>query len=146
MQGLYELAAELGLSVEEADLVTRDGECRLDLRRIRLPRNASYRLKRWTLAHELGHAVNRHQLTIFGVSDPKQERDADEWAALHLIQLEDYRAAELARDGHVPSMAYDLGVITRGVLAFQRALARIGPHVYLKPQHGAGQYADKVPA
>lgn len=146
MQNLFDFADELEYSVEYAPLRSRDGECRVDLKRIRLREGMSPRLERWTLGHELGHAVKRHEVTIFGQSDPRQEREADEWAALFFIELERYREVEHLREGHVPSMAHDLGIVTKGVEAYQRILARLGDTVYVKPKHGVGQYAAKLTA
>lgn len=146
MQSLFDFAEEIGFKVEYAPLCARDGECRVDLQRIRLREGMAPRLERWVLAHELGHAVNGHQLTIFGRPEPKQEREADEWAAVRLIDLDTYREVEALREGHVPSMAHDLGIVTKGVLAYQGILARLGDQVYLKPKHGVGQYTAKVTA
>lgn len=146
MQLLYDVVAHLEVTVEYRPLDRHDGEYRDDLRRIRLREGMSPRLERWTFAHELGHAIHGHQLASCGTPDLKQEREADEWAALLLIRLPAYRESELARDGHVPSMAHDLGVVSRGVVAFQRTLARIGNDVYLKPRHGVGQWAARLAA
>lgn len=144
MQELFDLAAELGFTVEYAALRTRDGECRCDLKRIRLREGMPERLTRWTLAHELGHATLGHELLIFGESDSRQEREADEWAASYFITLERFREVEELREGHAPSMARDFGIVTRGIVTYQRMLARLGDAVYLKPHHGAGQYAARI--
>lgn len=122
----------------------RDGEYRHDLSRIRLRHGMSPRLECWTLGHELGHAVHGDIRTCNDRVTSKQERRADEWAARFLIDLDRYRDVELLREGHVPSMAYDLGVISRGVEVYQRVLERLGDHVYLKPQHGVGQFAARL--
>lgn len=144
MQRLFDFADDIGFTIEFAELGVNDGECRCDLKRIRLREAMSERLTRWKLAHELGHAVLGHEPTIFGRPDPKQERQADEWACRFLIPIEMYREVELARDGHAPSMAHDLGIVTEGVLAYRRMLERLGNDVYLKPQHGFGQYLAKT--
>lgn len=136
MQRLFDVADALNVCVEYAPLRTRNGEYRDDLKRIRLREGMSERLARWTLAHELGHATYGHRPNMFGQSDARQERQADEWAALHLIDLEQYREVEELRDGHIASMAHDLGVVTNGVEAYQRLLDRIGDQVYLKPGLG----------
>ena len=146
MQYLFDLAESNGVTVEYAPLRNRDGEYRDDLKRIRLREGMSYRLARWVLAHELGHAAFGDVPSMFGPENARQERRADEWAALRLIDLEHYREVEKLRDGHVPSMAHDLDVVTNGVTAFQRILARLGDDVYLKPRQGAGQYAAKLRA
>lgn len=45
-----------------------------------------------TLAHELGHAHYRHQLGATGLAREQQEREANEWAAILLIDENDYMA------------------------------------------------------
>lgn len=146
MLSLFNFAESLDIVVEFAPLRTRDGEYRNDLRRIRLREGMSERRTRWTFGHELGHAVLQHELLIFGLADPRQERAADEWAAQHFIDPERYREIEELRGGHVPSMAHDLGIVSRGVITYQRMLARLGDDVYLKPKHGAGQFAARLSA
>ncbi len=124
MQQLFDFADMLGVTVEYARLKHRDGEYRDDLKRIRLREGMSYRLQRSILAHELGHAAFGDVPSKFGPQKARQERRADEWAALRLINLDQYREAELIREGHVASIAHDLGVIDRIVEAYQRVLER----------------------
>lgn len=124
MQKLFDFAEALGLTIEYAPLRGRDGEYRDDLKLIRLREGMSPRRLRSILAHELGHAVFGDVPSKFGPAQARMERRADEWAALRLITLDAYRDAELIRDGHIDSMAHDLGVIPRIVAAFQRVLAR----------------------
>ena len=73
----------------------------------------------------------------------KQERRADEWAALRLINLEDYRHAETMHDGHAGAMALELGVMRSIVEAYQRVLLRVGDVVYQRPKMGAGQWEHR---
>lgn len=146
MNRLFDFAERRGISIEWATLRTRDGEYRHDLNRIRLRHGMSARLECWTLGHEIGHAVHGDIRVCNDRVTSKQERRADEWAARFLIDIDRYREVESLRDGHVPSMAHDLGIITRGVEAYQRVLERLGDHVYLKPQHGVGQYAARLVA
>lgn len=141
-----DMAESLNTAVEYAPLRSRDGEYRHDLSRIRLREGISERLTRWTPAHKLGHAHCGHELLLFGRADSRQERAADEWAALHTIDPHQYREVEADRDGHVPSMAHDLGIVSRGVRVYQSLLARLGEHVYVHPRHGAGQYAGRLTA
>ena len=124
MQFLFDFADALGVTVEYARLGKNDGEYRDDLKRIRLREGMTYRLTRSILAHELGHAVFEDAPTPYGPLRARQERRADEWAALRLINLDEYRTAELIREGHVASMAHDLGVIDRMVVTYQRVLER----------------------
>ncbi|WP_424711135.1 ImmA/IrrE family metallo-endopeptidase [Microbacterium sp. SLBN-111] len=60
----------------------RDGEYRHRHNAIRLRRGMSSRLHRSVLAHELAHAVFGHVPSRFGPEAAKQERVAEEWAAL----------------------------------------------------------------
>ena len=144
MQDLFDYAERLGLAIEWAPLRGRDGEYRHDLCLIRLRYGMTERLERWTLAHEIGHAVHGDMRTCNDRVSSKQERRADEWAACRLIELHRYREVEDLRDGHVASMAHDLGIVSRGILAYQNVLERLGDHVYLKPQHGVGQFAARL--
>lgn len=144
MQRLFDLAESLDIVVEYHPLRARNGEYRDDLRRIRLREGMSERLTRWTLAHELGHAHHGHCPNMFGQSSARQEREANEWACQFLFTIADYRDVEAHRGGHIPSMAHDLGIVSDGIRAYQGMLERLGDEVYLKPQHGAGQYLTKI--
>jgi len=146
MQPFFDYADALDVTIEWTPLNSRDGEYRDDLKRIRLREGMTERLTRFVLAHEVAHAVFEDEPSMFGPSNAKMERRADEWAALELINIEQYREVEQLREGHIPSMAHDLGVVTRCVEAYQRILARIGDDVYLKPRHGAGQWAARITA
>lgn len=143
---LEDMAGALGVTIEYVDLANRDGEYRHDLKRIRLRTGMTFRKETCALAHELAHAVWGDVPSKFGPVNAKQERRADEWAALQLIAPERYRAAEERWDGHAGAMAYDLGVTTKLIEAFQRVLARIGDAVYVDPRMGTGQWTQKVPA
>lgn len=146
MQELFDFADRLGIRVEWASLRLHNGEYRHDLSRIRLRHGMSPRLERWTLAHELGHAAHADIRTCNDRVTSKQERRADEWAARFLIAIDHYREVEHLREGHIASMAHDLGVVPRGIEAYQKVLSRLGDHVYLKPQHGVGQFAARLTA
>lgn len=143
---LEDMAGALGITIEHVELATRDGEYRHDLKLIRLRSGMTLRKERSVLAHELAHAIWGDLPSQFGPVKAKQERRADEWAALRLIDPERYRAAEAQWEGHLGAIAYDLGVTTKLVVAFQRILARIGDTVYVDPRMGTGQWAEKVPA
>ena len=75
-----------------------------------------------TLAHELAHHVYQDA----GFGDVWAERRADVWAARLLICPGQYRRAELAYDGDPHQIAFDLGVTTRLVRAYQGSLASVG--------------------
>lgn len=126
MQHLFDYAEALGIDIDYMPLAHKGRDGEYDHRRqlIRLQPGMSARLKRSVLAHELAHAVFGDVPSKFGPVNAKQERRADEWAALRLIHLDDYREAELIREGHAPSMAHDLGVVTRIVHAYQRVIER----------------------
>lgn len=143
MQQLFDYADAFGLTVEYAPLRNRDGEYRDDLKRIRLREGMPIRLLRSVLAHELGHAVFGDVPSMFGPSNAKMERRASEWAALRLITPDQYREVEQIRDGHVASMAHDLGVVDWIVTAYQGLLARLGDQVYIDPRMGAGQWSAR---
>lgn len=146
MRQLFDFADMLDIRVEYTHLRNRDGEYRDDLKRIRLREGMTERLTRFVLAHELGHAAFGDVPSMFGSEDARQERRADEWAALRLIELEEYREAEQLREGHLPSIAKDLGVVTRCIQAYQRLLSRIGDEVYLEPRMGLAQWRHKLKA
>lgn len=141
---LMDMADALGVTVEYANLISRNGEYRHDLQRIRLRRGMTLRHERSVLAHELAHAVFADVPSPFGPVNAKQERRADEWAALRLITPDAYKSSEDHWDGHIGAMAYDLGVTTKLVEAFQRAIARIGDTIYIDARMGAGQWHEKI--
>lgn len=141
---LLDMADALGVSVEHTPLARRDGEYRHDLKLIRLREGMTLRLERSILAHELGHAVFGDVVSKHGPVNAKQERRADEWAALRLITPQAYAAAEERWHGHVGAIAYDLGVISRLVTTYQGLLTRIGDTVYQQPRHGTGQWTRRI--
>lgn len=140
---LIDMAGALDVTIEYANLASRNGEYRHDLKRIRLRAGMTLRQERSVLAHELAHAVFGDVPSRFGPVNAKQERRADEWAALILIAPDAYRSAEERWEGHAAAMAYDLGVTTRLVSSFQSVLSRIGDTVYVDPRMGAGQWAHR---
>lgn len=138
-------ADALGVTIEYADLpADRDGEYLHRKHLIRLRPGLHARHKRSVLAHELAHAVFRDSPSRFGPVAAKQERRAEEWAALQLIDLNDYRHVEVIHNGHAGAMALDLGVMTSIVKAYQGLLLRLGPTTYVAPRMGAGQWAHRV--
>lgn len=138
---LLDLAEQAGVAIEYAVLPSdRDGDYSRALNVIRLRPGMHARRHRSVLAHELGHAAFGDVPSQFGPVNAKQERRADEWAALRLINTDDYRRAEQLYDGHLGAMAVELGVLRRLVEAFQRVLLRTDIHVYVKPREGAGQW------
>ncbi|WP_431792140.1 ImmA/IrrE family metallo-endopeptidase [Microbacterium paraoxydans] len=144
---LYDALDALGVRVEFCDLPPdRDGEYVHDRRLIRIQHDLRYRRYVSTLAHECCHAVFGDVPTMFGPLNAKQERRADEWAAMQLIDPHDYRVEEARHDGHLEAMAIALRVTTDIVEAFRRVLVRIGEDVYVNPKMGAGQWAHRIGA
>ncbi|MBE7953579.1 ImmA/IrrE family metallo-endopeptidase [Microbacterium sp. R1] len=148
VEQLYEMADMLGVAVEHTDLshLGRDGDYDLKTNTIRLQEGMASRLLRCVFAHELCHAVFGDVTSKFGPVNAKQERRADEWAALRLIDHDDYRLAEDHHDGNVQLMAQTLDVVDDILTAYQRVLLRIGETVYVGPRMGEGQWAAKVSA
>lgn len=142
---LADLADQAGLNVEYVTLRHGiDGEYLHARGLIRLRPGMGARRHRSVLAHELAHAAYADRSTPFGPLHSKQERRADEWAALRLISPEDYRHVEEMREGHAGAMACDLGVMTSIVVAYRNVLERLGETVYVDPKMGAGQWAHRV--
>jgi len=95
------------------------------------------------LGHETGHVVLDHVPSMFGHFDARMERDADEWAVSHLFTHNDYRDAEHAADGHLPTIAYFLGTVDEAIEIYQRRLLRVGDQVYFGARMGLGQWQQK---
>lgn len=121
----------------------RDGEYHHARSLIRLRPGMSARKHRSVLAHELAHAAFAHVPSKFGPVHAKQERMADEWAALRLIDMHDYRHLEELHHGHPGAIALDLGVLRSIVVAYQRVLLRLGDTTYVQPKMGAGMYTHR---
>lgn len=141
---IWGMLEAMGIAVEYTDLPhDRDGEYSHAKKRIRLQRGMATRLHRSVLAHECAHAVFADVPSRFGPVNAKQERRADEWAALRLIGVDAYKHAEAIHHGHVEAMAVELCVTVDLVEAFQRVLLRIDDTVYLQPREGSGQWAHR---
>lgn len=142
---LYDIADAIGVTIEHTDLshLDRDGDYDARTHTIRLQEGISHRLHRSVLAHELCHAIFGDVPSKFGPVNAKQERRADEWAALRLIHHDDYRIAETIRDGNVKLIAQDLDVIEDIVHAYQRLMLRVGDTIYVKPRMGNGQWKHR---
>lgn len=123
METLYRLAESHGLTVTEG-AGKHLGGYRPGDHTIRLRPGLSHRAARTVLAHEIAHHVLGHRPTQFGPVLARQERQANEWAARRLINIHDYRTAELIREGHVPSIAFDLDVLPVVVETYQTLITR----------------------
>ncbi|GAA1914947.1 hypothetical protein GCM10009775_04230 [Microbacterium aoyamense] len=134
----------LGVKVKYVQMPPdRDGEYDHRRQLIRVQMGLPERAHRSVLAHECAHAVFADVPSMFGPVNRKQERRADEWAALHLIDIESYKRAEVIHHGHSEAMAVELNVLLELVEAYQRTLQRIDDTVYLRPRMGAGQWAHR---
>jgi hypothetical protein len=145
---LDDMIHALGVRVEYVEMPPdRDGEYLHGRRLIRLQRGMARRLHRWVKAHECGHAVHAHQATRFGPVNAKNERQADEWAALRLITLPAYKRAEILHNGHTGAMAVELDVVVDAVEVFRSMLLTVqdehGMHTYLQPRMGDGQWVHR---
>jgi hypothetical protein len=144
-QYIYDTLDALGVTVKYVDMPPdRDGEYIHRRRLIRLQRGMAHRLHRSTLWHECAHAVFADVPSKFGPVNAKQERRADEWAALRLISLTDYMRAEIIHDGHAEAMAVELDVTIDLLIAFQRTLLVVGDRTYVRPKMGAGQFRHRA--
>jgi len=103
----------------------RDGEYIRDEALIRLQPRMPARLHRSVLAHECAHARFGDAPTRVRALGAKQEVRADEWAAMQLIDAEDYARAEALHDAHAGAMAVELGVTTDLIDAYRRVLSRV---------------------
>lgn len=143
-QYLADLVDQAGITIEYGRIRDgRDGEYHHARSLIRLRPGMSARKHRSVLAHELAHAAFAHVPSQFGPVHAKQERMADEWAALRLIDMHDYRHLEELHHGHAGAIALDLGVLRSIVIAYQRVLLRLGDTTYVQPKMGAGMYAHR---
>lgn len=143
-QQLADFADMIGVNVEYVPDLDDDGRY-LHHRKLILLRDGLHaRHHRSVFAHELAHAAYGDTPTRFGPVHAKQERRADEWAALRLIDHRAYRDAETVHEGHAGAIAIELGVMKKIVDAYQRIILRLGETVYMKPRLGAGQYDDRI--
>lgn len=67
------------------------------------------------IAHELGHAHYGHNC-----SNEQAEREADEWAALHLLDFRTVKAAAYACEHNPGAIAAELGVTPRLLAVWMR--------------------------
>lgn len=113
MMDMLGVARGRGIRVEWADLGARHGEYGAGV--ITLNDNRPEKVQRIVLAHELGHAWHDHSPSeVPGVVE-RQEREADEHAALLLVQRMDYVKAEHMYGPSVGAVAAELGVPARFV-------------------------------
>lgn len=121
---MWELAADLGLDVIEYRGTHKSGYLPGD-RTIRLRPGMTSRVTRSVLAHEIGHHILGHTPTQLGPIRARQERSANEWAALRLITADDYAEVEELHAGNTVLMSSDLHVADELLAAYQALLTRI---------------------
>ncbi len=110
------LAVAQGRGVDvvwDDSLGARHGE--YDGERIILNSRRPEEVQRLVLAHELGHAWHRHQRTDEPRVRGRQEREADEHAAVLLVRRHDYQMAERLYGPNVGAVAAELEVPARFV-------------------------------
>lgn len=105
---LDKIATLFGVHVTESDDLGPDwhGMYLHEDRMIILRKGLDYWQRRSILAHELGHAFHRDEAH----GDPRLEKRANEYAALLLIDKDEYRAAEHLYGPHPGAIAHELGV------------------------------------
>ena len=142
----FALLDEMGYNVEYHDLSGKErlGECVPAKKLVRLHHDLTPRELPYVLGHETWHAINGDEPTMFGFFDDRVEREADEWSAAQCIDIDMFRELEAIHSGHVPTMAFHLGVPKEAVQVFISMLLRVGNDLYLAPKMGAGQWARKV--
>ncbi len=141
IEDIHAALRELGIRVRYVDMPPdRDGEYDHGRKVIRIQKGMPERAHRSVLAHECAHAIFGDVPSRFGPVKAKQERRADEWAALRLIDIDAYKRAEIIHQGHADGMAIELDVLVELIDAFRRILLRVGDTVYVNPRMGHGQY------
>ena len=112
---LHQAAAELGVTIEENPDLSCTAHYNCDNNTIEIRPYLPRRVRRCAIAHELGHARYGHTY-----STPKAELQANRYAAQLLINVDDYREAELLYGENVNKLAYELDVTPTLVDTFQR--------------------------
>ena len=143
MQELLQFADDLGINVIERR-GGKPGGFHAGTTTIRLNPGMSRRVARSVLAHEIAHHVFGDEPSPYGPVRAKQERRANEWAALRLVTPDAYAAAEARHHGHPPSMAYELSVTLELINAYTRVLERIGDTVYVRPRMGSEMWEHRT--
>lgn len=148
MEHLYDYAASIDVTIEFADLSQpkRIGDYCIQTRNVRIQQGMLYRKTRSVLAHELGHATNNDEPSALDHFNRRMELRADEWAAHFLITETAYEEATTRFGRHILSIAQELCVLEKLVVAFERTLERVGDTVYVNPRMGAGQWAQRFAA
>jgi Zn-dependent peptidase ImmA (M78 family) len=140
MRDLLRIAADEGLTVHATRLPSGYlGFYEPDASRIWFDLGLTPAERRSVIAHELGHHRYRHR-----ESTPRNERDADRFAASMLIDPEAYEQLEqIYPDAH--TLADELQVTVKIIEAYRNlVLARVGDVTYVRPRMGRGQWDHRV--
>lgn len=140
MRDLLRFAADEGLTVHATRLPPGYlGFYEPDARRIWFDLGLTPAERRSVIAHELGHHHYGHR-----ESTPRNERDADRYAASMLIAPDDYERLERIHPD-VHTLADELDVTVKIVEAFRHlVLARVGDTTYARPRMGRGQWDHRA--
>ncbi len=147
MDGMFfDMLDDLRVRVEYADLSGRSrlGEYVHSKRLVRLHHDLGPREHPFILGHETWHAINGDEPSMLPQFDEKMERQADEWSAMQLIDPETYSEVERECGGHIPTMAFQLGVIDEALEVYISMLTRIGDTVYVRPGMGFGVWTERI--
>ncbi|MCK7661997.1 ImmA/IrrE family metallo-endopeptidase [Corynebacterium antarcticum] len=116
---IYRLIDELGIRITE-HAGGEQGRWYDKPRVISLRKGLNYIERRCTVAHELGHAALGHMSSPPPWLRPRQEREADAFAADLLVSSETYAAAEDLHGNHHGAIASELYVTRHLVDVWQR--------------------------
>lgn len=145
-QVFFDILDTLGYTTEYADLSGYDrlGECVPAKKLVRLHDDLTDREHPYVLGHETWHAINDDVPTMFGHFDARMERRADEWSASMCIDIELFREFEEQFSGHIPTIAFHLGVPDEAVEVYTSMLLRLGDNLFVGSKMGAGQWRMKI--
>lgn len=142
MRDLLRHAADQGLTVHACRLPQGMLGCyEPDAARIWFDLGLTPAERRSVIAHELGHHHHGHR-----ESTPRNERDADRFAASMLIDPGEYAQLEPIHPD-VFTLADELQVTVKIVEAYRSlVLSRVGDITYVRPRMGRGQWDHRVRA
>lgn len=136
MRDVIDHAASLGLGVKFEELGRRTAEIRAN-RVILVNKRRVPSIQRMAIAHECGHWFHGHDWTR-DHDRPRDERQADVYAARLLISPAEYRDAERVAGPHVGALARELNVTVLLVNLWRESyLAEVGV-VRRMPTRAAG--------